>query len=124
MDRIRSAFLLPRGEGIAPTIGEVTPTSGWLEASSSEPPQDLALTRSSRRRPRRSSFHASRSILRIGTGTGDSQRSPISLSSGSQGNSASPSRGRAGPPQSDIPDSSRSRLRSRSKRQRVEDVGS
>lgn len=123
MDRIRSAFLLPRGEGIAPTIGEVTPTSGWLEASSSEPPQDLALTRSSRRRPRRSSFHASRSILRIGTGTGDSQRSPISLSSGSQGNSASPSRGRAGPPQSDIPDSSRSRLRSRSKRQRVEDVG-
>ncbi|CAN6888988.1 unnamed protein product, partial [Brassica oleracea var. botrytis] len=69
MDRIRSAFLLPRGEGIAPTIGEVTPTSGWLEASSSEPPQDLALTRSSRRRPRRSSFHASRSILRIGTGS-------------------------------------------------------
>ncbi|KAF3604230.1 hypothetical protein F2Q69_00035796 [Brassica cretica] len=78
---------------------------------------------------RRFFFLVVRALLRLSgkllrrTGTDNSQRSPISLSSGSQGNSASPSRGRAGQPQSDIPDSSHSRSRSRSKRQRVEDVG-
>ncbi|KAG2307042.1 hypothetical protein Bca4012_083997 [Brassica carinata] len=113
-DRIRSAFFLPRGEGIAPSIGVANPLVGRIEAASSEPPSGRVW--SSRNPSRRSSFRASGSIPRVRVDIEDSQRSPISLSSNSQGDSASfshkhPRSSRAILPESSRHSSSRDRLK-------------
>ncbi|KAL0712627.1 hypothetical protein Bca4012_019605 [Brassica carinata] len=119
----RSAFLLPRGEGIAPGIGEAALQVGRIEAAPSEPLSGRAW--SSRRPSRRSSFRASGSTPRVGVNIEDPQRSPISLSSNSQGDSASSSHKRPRSSGDILPESScHSSSRDRSKKQKLVGDGS
>ncbi|KAG2307393.1 hypothetical protein Bca52824_027141 [Brassica carinata] len=122
-DRIRSAFLLPRGEGIAPGIKEAALQVGRIEAAPLEPPSGRA--RSSRHPSGRSSFRASGSTPRVGVDIEDPQRSPISLSSNSQGDSASSSHKHPRSSGDILPESShRSSSRDMSKKQKLVGDGS